>query len=161
VRNQEMFEPIRPDQMRGNPDRFESVFTGEDAITSALIRLRGGKKAKVAFTTGHKEPDTSDLDPRGKGLGNWKSRLPATGCEVMDLNLLEHDIPDDLALLMVVGPSDPFKPSEVAKVRAYADGGGPVLLVLGNAGPSGLEGVLKSFNLELGRGVVIDPRFKY
>ena len=161
VRNQEMFEPIRPDQLRGNLDRFESVFTGEDAITSALIRLREGKKAKVAFTTGHKEPDTSDLDPRGKGIGNWKSRLTAIGCEVLDLNLLEGEIPEDLSLLMVVNPSDPFKPSEVAKLRAYVDRGGPVLLVLGNSGPTGLEDVLKSFNLEIGRGVVIDPRYRY
>ncbi|HZW30490.1 MAG TPA: GldG family protein [Isosphaeraceae bacterium] len=161
VRNQEMFEPIRPDQIRSNLDRFESVFTGEDAITSALIRLREGKKAKVAFTTGHKEPDTSDLDPRGKGIGNWKSRLSAIGCEVVDLKLLEAEIPEDLTLLMVVNPSDPFKPSEVAKLRAYADRGGPILLIVGNASPSGLEDFLKSFNLEIGRGIVIDPRSKY
>src|SRR5262249_39542333 len=161
VRNQEMFEPIRLDQVRDNFDRFETVFTGEDAITSALIRLREGKKAKVAFTAGHKEPDTSDRDPRGKGIGNWKARLMAIGCEVIDLNLVEGDIPEALSLLIVVNPSDPFKPSEVAKLRAYVDRGGPVLLVLGNAGPTGLEDLLKSFNLEIGQGIVIDPRFRY
>jgi hypothetical protein len=161
VRNQEMFEPIPLDQVRGGADRFESVFTGEDTITSALVRLREGKKARVAFTRGHGEPDTNDLDPRGKGIGNWRSRLGAIGCEVLDLNLLEAEIPADLALLLVVSPSDPFRTEEVSKLQAYAERGGPILLILGNANPSGLDDFLKSFNLRIGRGVVIDPQFNY
>ncbi len=36
VRNQEMFEPIPAERFRTSSDRFESAFTGEDAITSAL-----------------------------------------------------------------------------------------------------------------------------
>jgi hypothetical protein len=161
VRNQEMFEPVPLDPVRGSLDRFESTFTGEDAITSALARLREGKRAKVAFTKGHGEPDTADLNPGGKGIGNWRSRLNSVGCDVLDLNLLEGDVPEDLALLIIAGPSDPFQPEEVARIRAYTDRGGPVLLLLGNAGPSGLEEFLKSFNLEIGRGIVIDLRHNF
>jgi hypothetical protein len=161
VRNQEMFQPISFDPTRGGSDRFESAFTGEDALTSALIRLGEGKKAKVAFTKGHGEPDTADLNPRGKGIGNWKARLTEVGCDVTDVNLLETEIPEDLALLVVAAPSSPLKPNEVDKVRAYVERGGPLLLVLGNPGPSGLEELLHSFNLEIGRGLVIDPRLNY
>ena len=104
---------------------------------------------KVAFTTGHGEPRPDD--PGGKGLGNWRARLARVGCEVIDLNLGDEPIPDDLTLLIVAGPVDPFKPKEVARLRAYADRGGPVLLLLGNAGdPSGLEEFLKAHNLEIG-----------
>ena len=52
---------------RPSTDRFESVFKGEDAITSALIRLREARKSKVAFTTGHGEPSSSDLNPTSPG----------------------------------------------------------------------------------------------
>ena len=52
---------------------------------------------------------------------------------------------------------DPFKPEEAARIRAYVDRGKPVLLLLGNEHPSGLEEFLKSHNLEIGKGLVIDP----
>lgn len=155
----EMFEPVPPDVSRRGPDRFESVFKGEDAITSALIRLREGKKSKIAFTTGHGEPSTTDVNPGSQGIGIWRARLASVGCEPVDLNLLKDDIPDDLTLLCIVGPKNPFKPEEIAKLKRYAEKGGPVLMLVGNAEPSGLEDFLKSFNLELGRGLVIDPRF--
>jgi hypothetical protein len=63
--------------------------------------------------------------------------------------------------LIVVGPKSPFKPEELLKLRSYADRGGPFLLLLGNSEPSGLDDFLKTFNLEIGRGVVLDPQFKY
>src|SRR5262249_4591282 len=160
VRNQEMFEPGRGDPGAGT-DHFTSVFTGEDALTSALIRLREHTRAKVAFTTGHGEPDTGDLSPQGTGIGNWKSRLAAIGCDVSDLNLVTNDVPPDLSLLIVVGPRSPFQPEELAKLKSHTDRGGPILLLLGNMEPSGLDAFLKAFNLELGRGVVLDPTLNY
>ena len=67
VRNGDLFQQIPSGAARGGTDQFASTFSGEDEITSALIRLREGKRAKVVFTTGHGEPLTSDLNPRGPG----------------------------------------------------------------------------------------------
>ena len=61
-------------------------------------------------------------------------------------------------MLCIVGPRNPFKPEEIAKLKVYADRGGPVLVLLGNTEPSGLDEFLRSFNLEIGRGLVIDPQ---
>ena len=161
VRNGDLFQPIPLDPAHGGLDHYASAFTGEDEITSALIRLREGKRSKVGFTTGHGEPASSDLNPQGRGIGTWKSRFNKVGCDVIDLNLVDKDVPGDLSLLVVVGPKTQFKPDEIARLRAYADRGGPLLLLLGNAEPSGLEEFLKSFNLAIGRGLVIDPRSNY
>jgi hypothetical protein len=161
VRNQDMFQRARLDPGLAGPDRFATTFTGEDEFASAIIRLREGKKAKVAFTTQHGEPLTSDLNPGGRGIGNWKTRLVKTGCEVIDLNLIRDDIPQDLVLLMVVSPKTSFKPEEILKLRAYADRGGPLLFVLENPERAGLRDFLKSFNLEVGHGLVVDPVFNY
>jgi ABC-type uncharacterized transport system len=161
VRNQDLFQGIPLDPARGGQTQFASAFTGEDEITSALIRLREGKKSKVAFTTGHGEASTSDLNPRGRGIGNWKARLTKVGCEVIDLNLIQDEIPSDLGLLIVVGPKSPFKPDELAKLKGFTIAGGPVMLLLGNNEPSGLDELLKSFNVELGSGIVIDSRFNF
>jgi hypothetical protein len=157
VTGNELFEPAAG----GSLERFESTFRGEDAITSALIRLREGKKSKVAFTAGHGESAGSDLNPSGQGIGVWRARLCSVGCEPVDLNLISDPIPEDLALLVIAGPKSPFKLEELAKLQAYADRGGPVLALLGNTEPSGLELFLKSFNIEIGRGLVIDPRLNF
>src|SRR5271157_19109 len=158
---QELFEPLSADASRASTDRFESVFKGEDAITSALIRLRESRKSKVAFTTGHGESSSSDLNPATQGIGIWQARLASVGCEPVELNLNSDAIPDDLALLIIVGPKSPFKPDEVAKLKAYADQGRPVLALVGNTEPAGLDDFFKAFNLAIGRGLVIDPRLNY
>jgi hypothetical protein len=161
VPGREMFEPVAANRAPENSDRFESVFKGEDAITSALIRLRDDRKSKVGFVTGHGESLISDVIPAGPGLGIWRSRLASVGCETIELNLLTDAIPADLSLLIIAGPKSPFKPDELAKLTAYAERGGPVLALVGNTEPSGIEPFLKSFNLEIGRGLVIDRRLNY
>jgi hypothetical protein len=158
---QDMFEPLPADASRAGGDRFESVFKGEDAVTSALIRLRESRKAKVAFTTGHGESSTSDLNPTSQGIGIWRARLASVGCEPVELNLTGDAIPDDLALLIIVGPKSPFKPDELAKLKAYTDQGKPVLALVDNAEQAGMDELFKAFNLEIGRGQVIDPRLNY
>ncbi len=161
VRNQDVFEPLSREASRSASDRFESVFNGEDEITSALIRLREGQKSRVAFTTGHGEPATADLNPGGPGIGNWKARFAKVGCEAVDLNLLQDDVPRDLSLLIVPGPRIAFKPDEVTKLKAYVARGGPLIILVGNSEPSGLEEFLRSFNLEIGKGLIVEPRLNY
>jgi hypothetical protein len=161
VRNQEMFEPPSRERARGSAARFESIFTGEDEITSALIRLREGKTSKVGFTVGHGEAPTSDLSPRGLGVGNWKARLAKIGCEAVDVNLIQDDIPADMSILIVAAPRTPFKPEEVTKLKAHAARGGAAILVLGNTNPTGLDDFLKSFNLQIGKGLIVEPRLVY
>ncbi len=156
VRNQDLFAAET-----GGRDRFESAFLGEDEITSALVRLRESSVAKVAFTVGHGEPALSDLNPGGRGLGNWRTRLIKVGCDVAEVNLIQDDLPKDLALLVIVGPKAPFRAQELAKLKTYAELGGPVLLALGNSEPTGLEEFLKSYNLEIRPGLVVEPRLNY
>ncbi len=65
------------------------------------------------------------------------------GCEVLDLNLITDDVAKDIGLLIIVGPKSPFKPQEVTKIRSFVARGGPLLVLVGNAGPSGLEELLE------------------
>nr|WP_303652548.1 GldG family protein [Paludisphaera mucosa] len=157
ISNQEMFD--RPSDPRGlGAGVYESAFKGEDAVTSALIRLREGKTSKVAFTTGHGESGSSRIAAEGSAIDVWRSRLASTGCEIIDWNLLQGPVPEDVELVIVAGPKEPFKPQEAARLRTYADRGKPLLACLGNSVPTGLDDFLKSFNLELGKGLLVDPR---
>ncbi|MEJ7638216.1 MAG: ABC transporter, partial [Singulisphaera sp.] len=50
---------------------------------------------------------------------------------------------------------------EVAKLKAYADRGGRLLVIAGNSEKTGLEEFLKSFHVEVGPGLIVDPRLNY
>ena len=155
VRNQELFEPIPSSQLRAGSDRSTSAFTGEDEITSALIRLREGKNVKVAFTTGHGEPRPDD--PGGKGLGNWKARLMRVGCEVIDLNLVRGGDPRRPGPADRGGPDGSVQAGRGGQAQGVRGSRRADPALLGNASPPGLEEFLKSYNLEIGRGLVLDP----
>jgi len=157
VGGQDMFEAVAPDLASAGPDQYISTFKGEDAITSALIQIREGKRSKVAFLTGHGEPSTADVAPNSVGIGLWRARLGSIGCDAVELNLLGEEIPEDLMLLIIVGPRSPLKPSEIEKIKAYADRGGPLLVLAGDADAAGIGELLRSFNLELRPGVAVDP----
>jgi hypothetical protein len=158
---QEMFSPLSPEVASSGADRFETVFKGEDAITSALIRLREANKPKIAFTSGHGESSQTDVNPRSQGIGIWRARLSSVGADVSELNLIRDAIPDDLSLLIIAGPRTPFKAEELIKLKIYADRGGPLLALVSNSEVAGLDEFFKSFNLVIGRGVVFDPSFNY
>jgi hypothetical protein len=159
VRNRDLFE--MPRSNRASAD-FNSTFRGEDAVTAALIGLREEKKPKVAFTTGHGEPSINDQDYRRPGnIAIWKTRLGAIGAEVVELGLLSRDVPSDTALLVIVAPKTPFKPDEIARLRSFSDRGGPILALVGGAERSGLGDFLRSYDVEIGGGSLVDPLLNY
>jgi ABC-type uncharacterized transport system len=161
IRNVDLFEVLEGNRFEGNSAQFKTTFKGEDAVTTALIRLREEKKAKVAFTTGHGEPSTDEVNPQKPSLAAFKSRLTALGSEVSILDLLRDEVSEDLSLLVVDDPKTMFKPEEVAKLRAFLDRGGPVLMLIGSREKSGLDEILRANNLELGKGVIVDPASNY
>ncbi len=160
VRNADLFERPRAARFDPSAERFETVFKGEDALTSALIRLREGKKPRIVFLTGHGEGPLDDLS-NSPGLGIWKARLIGTGFEVLSLNLLTQDIPEDAALVVVVGPKTPYKPDEITRLKAYSDQKSPLLMLLGDTEETGLETYLKDFGVDLGKGIVLEPLQNY
>ena len=158
VRNTDLFDV--PAAQRFDPDvnRFETTFKGEDALTSALIRMRESKKPRVVFTNGHGEPSIEEMEVNKPGLGLFKARLAGTGAEVVSVNLLTTELPDDTSLVVIAGPKTPFQPSEVSRLKSHADRNGPLLLLLGDNPATGLDTFLKGFDLEVGKGFIVEPR---
>jgi hypothetical protein len=161
IRNNDLFAIAPSDRLEDSTPRFESSFKGEDAVTTALIRLKEGKRPKIALIVGHGEPSTTEVDPRKAGLGVLKARLGALGYEVVEVNLLRETVPADAALVAVIGPKAPFSADESAKLKVVVDAGKPLLAVVGgpeSAGEkSGLEELFRTYNLAIGSSVVIDP----
>jgi hypothetical protein len=161
VRNNDLFDLPRPSRFDPLNEKYETIFKGENAITFALMRLREGKKPKIVLTSGHGEPSLDEMGVNAPGLGVWRGRMAATGMEVVEINLLTQDIPNDTALVAVVGPRTPFRPDELARLRTYSERKGPLLVVLGDSDTTGLEKFLKGFNVEVGKGFIVEPRRHY
>jgi hypothetical protein len=165
IRNNDLFDVSRAERFEENTAKFESSFKGEDAITTALIRLREGKRPKIALIVGHGEPSIAELDPRKAGLGLFKSRLSALGNEVVEVNLIREAVPAEAALVAIIGPKAPFNAEELARLKSAMDAGKPLLAVVGGpeaAGEkSGLEDLFRSYNLVVGSGVIVDPRLNF
>jgi len=159
VRFNELFDLPASGRVEDRTALYESTFHGESAITSALISLSEGNKPHIYFVTGHGEPSIDESRPQEPGLGTWRGRLTATGSFVSEINLLDGTIPEDASLLVIVAPKSPYRGVELAKLRAFMDKGSPVLFLLGNRTMTGLNEILKSFNVEFGKGTVVDPRF--
>jgi hypothetical protein len=165
IRNNDLFDVGTGARFDENTTRFETNFKGEDAITSALIRLREGKRPKLALIVGHGEPSTAELDPRKAGLGLFKSRLTALGNEVVEVSLIREAVPSEAALVAIVGPRSPFNADEIARLKAAMDAGKPLLAVVGGPEASdekaGLEDLLRSYNLAIESSVVVEPRLNF
>lgn len=161
VRTSEMFDAAPTGPYDPQTGRLESSYHGEDVLASALIRLREGKKPRIALTTGHGELPADELDPRRSGLGLLKGRLGAVGADVFDLPLIREGVPPGTELAIVAAPRSPFAPEELARLDAYMAGGGRLLVFLDHDGPTGLTDWLKTYQVEVGPGLIIDPRWNY
>jgi ABC-type uncharacterized transport system involved in gliding motility auxiliary subunit len=154
----ELFE-AQGGRFEAKPDRFVSTFNGEDVVTSALIRLREGKRSKIAFTMGHGELSLNEFDPSQPGLGLWRVRLTSVGIDAIEANLLRDEVPDDANLLVICGPRTPFQADELERIKSFIIRGGRLIILIGNVEPTGLEDLLRTYNVEVGQGIVVDPRY--
>jgi hypothetical protein len=148
---------------RYDPDAaiLKTEFRGEDALTSAIMRLRDGKRPIIVFTTGHGEPPLDGLDTGKPGLGFWKARLSSTGWDPIEINLMTSELPTGAAVVVVVAPTSPFKADELTRLRFFTDRKGPLLVLLDDPAPAALDGYLKEFNVEAPGGTISEPRFRW
>jgi hypothetical protein len=160
VRNSEMFEHDAS-QQSAEPGRFGSNFRGEDALTSALIRLREGKGARVVFLTGHGEPSIHETAANKPGLGLLANRLAAIGCQVGVHNLTREALAGGTDVVIIVEPKTAFEAREASRLRDYVQTGGHVLILDNGLHETGLADWLATFNLSFGPQVVVDPTYNF
>jgi ABC-type uncharacterized transport system involved in gliding motility auxiliary subunit len=104
-----------------------TAFTGEQAITGAIIEVTEGSKSNVYYLQGHGEPEIG----AGKQLDVLQSVLDGEHVAVQPLNLLNVEaVPADASTLMILGPSADLTEREVKLLNAYWQKGGRLLILL-------------------------------
>jgi hypothetical protein len=158
VNGTELFESPRVRKEEFDPAKFQTDFKGEAAFTSALIRLKEGKKPLIAFITGHGEPPADEITENKQGLGLLRAQITAFGARVVEMNLVYREVPAECELAIIASPRRPFLPVEITRLRAHMARGGRLLAIVGADGRGGLNDWLREYQLEIGATRIVEPR---
>jgi gliding motility-associatede transport system auxiliary component len=171
---------------RVQSEASQRSFKGEQAILSAISKLRsGGVSGVVYFTQDSGEMRLSEFSRRrgvgiqeDRGVGALKSKLEKANYTVKEWNLASIDpetkqsakIPDDAFAVVMAGPADlGDATSAAAKVKVLDDymkrSSKSKLIVLldvrrnreGEVQPTGLESFLSSFGVQVGKNILVHP----
>ncbi len=112
--------------MMGQPPQI-TAFTGEQAVTAAMLEVTEGKKSSVYYVQGHGEPAMG----KDKPLETVGGLLDGEHLASAELNLLNVDvIPADASVVMLMGARYDLTEREVKLLSDYWDKGGRILLLL-------------------------------
>jgi ABC-type uncharacterized transport system involved in gliding motility auxiliary subunit len=130
----------------------------EQDLTNALIKVTRDTRKTVCFALGEGERDIDDTGD--SGLSGWKAALARSQYETQKVLLArEGRVPESCTVLVVAGPQTDLLPQVVEAVRAYVRQGGKALLLVEpemKVATPNLVALLKEWNLEAGRDVVVD-----
>jgi ABC-type uncharacterized transport system involved in gliding motility auxiliary subunit len=133
----------------------DSTGTTEKDVSTALVKLERPMK-KVYFTTGHGE---SSIDGSGpQDYSTIKQGLETDNFTTAALNLLtSRTVPDDASEVVIGGPTNPFLPEEKDALRAYLQGGGKLIAIVGPTSKADLNDLFQAYQVAFTGNVVFDP----
>ncbi len=133
----------------------EANVLDEESITNSLIRLLKTGTKSICFVEGHGERDPENSDRQG--FSRAKKSLEDSHYTVKSISLLrEAKVPADCAVVVVAGPRNEYVDTEVDALRTYVEGGGRALFLLDPGAAEKLSELLKSWNVELKKDLIID-----
>ena len=129
----------------------------EQELANLLLRLARSSERQVMYLDGHGE---AKLDGRANhDLGDFGNQLSVKGFKTAPLNLAQApDVPDNLSVLVIAGPSVDVLPGEAARIRRWVEKGGNLLWLVNNDSIRGLQPLVGELGLSLTAGTVVDPR---
>jgi len=130
-------------------NKQRAAFTGEQALTAALLGVTNPEKTTIYFLTGHGEMDINNTT-NDRGLSEISMALRERNYTIAQLDLMRaRAIPDDAKLLLSIGAQTPFDPYEQELLRDYmtARAGRLILCATPAIAPTGLENLLAEWGI--------------
>ena len=129
----------------------------EAELTGALIRVSKDDRKRILFLEGHGEPSFEDRERTG--LSQAKEVLTKQGYDVGTVSLLaQPEVPENTAILAVVGPRKPITREELERIDTYVQKGGHLLLMVDPDTQADVSPLLSRWGLALGPGILVDLR---
>lgn len=139
----------------GGPQGIE--FKGEQAYTSAILKVTEETQKKVCFSEGHGERNIDGNDRDGYSM--IKEMIEKANYLVEKTNLLaKGSVPKDCRVLVVAGPRQPFYKEELNVLKKFLDANGKALFLLDpTSRESMLPVLLQTYGVRILRSIVVDP----
>lgn len=131
-------------------------------INSALLRVIKEKR-NVYLTVGHGELNDPDSDwvKMGVQVNELKRRIREQNYEVKELSVangLGTEIPDDAAMILMLGPKTTLMDEEAASIERYLDRGGRLMVALDPLSDAGLGALGERLGVTFDNTMIVDPQ---
>lgn len=156
------YHEIFPTELYSSDSVQETVFTGEQAFTTAILDVMRPDKTMLYFTKGHREMSLDDVSER-RGLSQMAEFLRRRNFRAKELNLTKVDaVPEDAAVVIVAAPQQTFFPEEQEKLREYLDDGdGRLMVLLDPARPHGLDDLFYDWGVLADDMIILEASQKF
>lgn len=127
-----------------------TAIDAEGQLTSAIAYVTGDESHTIYFTSGHGE---SDLE------SGYTDLITKANVSTNYITLLMQDgVPEDAECLFINKPTEDFIEDDIAKIRAYVQAGGTVMVSLVATGEETpvLWNFLQEYGLEVSNRIVAD-----
>jgi len=132
------------------------TFKGEAAFTAAIHGVTQDEQPLLWSTTGHGEKALDSEETQG--LTGLRQTLEQQNMKVETVTLLERtEIPAEVKLLLIAGPTHQFAEQELALLEAYVQRGGRLLALIDPLADANLSTLLRRWGIALGADIVVDP----
>jgi len=125
-------------------------FDGEGALTSAIDYVVSDELPKLYVLGGHGEASLPSF---------FTTQLEKENLEVVDLTLINEDIPEDADCLLMYSPASDISVEEAAILKEYAEGGGKLFIIAGPVEEGTLTNLLsliEDYGVTAAEGIVIE-----
>jgi len=143
-------------EYQGRRERVEQL--SEESISNALMRLQRGKQPRLLFIGQHGERKVEDDSAIGYSL--LAQRLKQQGFDVASISLLQQEIPETGAVLVLGSGNKPLLESEQDKVLQYIKSGGNLLWLQEPGYDKSYAAIARELQIENIPGVVVDNNAK-
>lgn len=136
----------------------------ETEITTALKRFLV-PAPKVAFLTGHGERNVNSAGERyyytfARSI-YFRQSLINQGFDATELTIKDHEIPEDINILVIADMRSPLSPEEMTKLEHYIERGGN-LFILGEPNrQEAMNPILVKFGVKLMPGILVQQNDGY
>jgi hypothetical protein len=130
----------------------------EQDFTSALLVVSDPKQQKtVYFLTGHNEKDINDTNPENFAFGLAARGIVGDNYQIRTVNLFrERKMPEDVAVLVIAGPTQDLLTDEVPILEEWLIKGGRALFLLDPNPPKSFANILAKWGVVYQQGAVVD-----
>lgn len=106
----------------------------DSKVQTSLLKLANEKRTAY-FTVGHNEYYWKNTKDESENIDTMKKGIESLNFKVKELGIddgLANAVPDDAAIVLIVGPRRPFLPEEIRALQEYRDRGGALYVMLEN-----------------------------